>query len=106
MDNFHCIYKILRTLEKAMDYQEYDFECISPTALGVSEERWKRYIIMLSDNGYVEDVFIKKYTDGETVIRIENMKITLKGLEYLSENSIMQRIYQAAKGIKDILPGV
>ncbi|MEG0585127.1 MAG: YjcQ family protein [Christensenellaceae bacterium] len=31
-------------------------------------------------------------------------KITLKGLEYLHENSMMQKIMRAAKGIKDTIP--
>ena len=40
---------------------------------------------------------------GEKVAEIMQMRITLKGLEYLTENSIMQRMYKAAKGIKDII---
>ena len=31
-------------------------------------------------------------------------KYTLKGLEYLSENTIMQRMYKVAKGITDLIP--
>ena len=34
---------------------------------------------------------------------LSNIKITLKGLEYLQENSIMQRMYKAAKGIAEIV---
>ena len=107
-DNFKCIYTILRTLEAAMDYPEYDFSIISHTALGISKERWNCYIEMLSENDYIKDVIIRKYPydDGEMVIDISSMKITLKGLEYLSGNSIMQRLYKAAKGIKDITPGL
>ena len=36
----------------------------------------------------------------------DDIEITLKGLEYLQENSIMQKIYKAAKGVKDITPGM
>ena len=35
---------------------------------------------------------------------IDDIRITLKGLEYLSENSIMQRLYKAAKGITELVP--
>lgn len=34
------------------------------------------------------------------------MCITLKGLEYLHENSIMQKMYNLAKGIKDVTPTI
>ena len=43
---------------------------------------------------------------GETIVECNNMRITLKGLEYLQENSIMRKIYNAAKGIKEITPGL
>ncbi len=33
-----------------------------------------------------------------------NIRITLKGLEYLQENSIMRKIYKTAKGIVDMVP--
>ncbi len=105
-DNFKCIYKILKALEQAMDYIEYDFDIISHESLGISKERWNAYIEMIADSGYVKDVVIKKYVGGEKVIDISDMKITLKGLEYLTENSIMQRFYKTAKGFKEITPGL
>ena len=105
-DNFKCIYKILRALEAAMDYPEFDFECISAKELDISKERWSAYIEMLSDSGYVKGVVIKKYVDGGKLCDISDMRITLKGLEYLTENGIMQRMYNAAAGIADIIPGM
>ena len=35
---------------------------------------------------------------------VGNIRITLAGLEYLRENSIMKKIYNAAKGVKDVTP--
>ena len=102
-DNFKCIYKILRTLEKAMDFQEYDFECIGHKVLEISKERWEGYIEMMCDAGYVKGVRIKEYIDGDKLFDISEMRITLKGLEYLSENSVMQRLYNTTMGIKNII---
>lgn len=34
------------------------------------------------------------------------LEITLKGLEYLQENSMMQKIYKTMKGIKDVVPAI
>lgn len=91
MDNFKVIYKILAALEKSMDCECFDLDRIRPDVLGVSLERRNRYLEMLSDAGYVKGVQIKQYADGETQILPDNIQITLKGLEYLAENSIMQR---------------
>ena len=103
MDNFKAVYKILSTLEKAMDLPEYDISLIGADKLGVSEERWARYIEMMADVGYIKGVSIIQDVTGSTNIDAENMRITLKGLEYLQENSIMQKIYKTAKGIREII---
>lgn len=104
MDNFKIIYKILSSLEKSMDLESFPTECIAPELLRISKERWTKYLEMLSDAGYIKGIRIKKYINGETNIDIEDIQITLKGLEYLSENSIMQRLYKTAKGITDLVP--
>ena len=103
-DNFGCIYKILKALEKAMAYPEFDIDQINHEALGVSEYRWARYMEMMLSTGLIDGV--KIYYDINDTLRIVNddIHITLKGLEYLSENTIMQRIYKAAKGVKDLMP--
>ena len=44
------------------------------------------------------------YINEELDISINGIEITLKGLEYLSENTIMQKIYKMAKGISEIVP--
>ena len=103
MDNFKAVYKILSTLEKAMDLPEFDISQISHEKLEVSKERWARYIEMMADVGYVKGVRVCEDIMGETCVRNEGIRITLKGLEYLQENSIMKKIYNTAKGIKELI---
>ena len=105
MDNFKAVYRILSTLEKAMDLPDFDMSLIGPEKLGVSEERWARYIEMMDDVGYIKDARIESYIDGTASVDASKMRITLKGLEYLKENSMMQKMYRMAKGIKDVIPG-
>jgi len=103
-DNFQAIYKILRTLEAAMDCPEFDINEIGPEKLDVSQERRNRYVEMIADVGLVKGIRIRQNVTGSTDVINEGVRITLKGLEYLTENSIMQRLYNAAKGVKDIVP--
>lgn len=79
---------------------------INYKTLGVSKERWSRYIEMMVDVGYIKGVRVGTNITGETIVECDNIRITLKGLEYLQENSIMKKIYNAAKGIKEITPGL
>ena len=104
MDNLKAVYRILSALEKAMDFPQFDVEQIGPDALGVSRERWSRYIEMMADVGYIKDVEIQRFITGDTSVDARNIRITLKGLEYLQENSIIRKIYKTAKGIVDMVP--
>lgn len=103
MDNFKIIYKILKMLEKAMDYDEPDTSVISADSLGISQNRWDAIMVMLQEDGYVEGVHYVK-TMGMKGVKLTNLRITLKGLEYLEENSFMKKAANIAKGITDLIP--
>lgn len=102
-DHFKCIYRILSTIENDMDSKGFNIEKISPNILNISEERWVKYINMLIDAGYIKGIEAHYDINEELDVNINRLEITLKGLEYLSENTIMQRIYKMAKGISEII---
>lgn len=104
MDNFRSIYRILCYLERAMDYDEPDLEQISARALNLSEQRWTVIMEMLVSRGYIDGIRIKRGVDGEIVLLASVPRITLQGLEYLQENSLMQKAARLANGIDDIVP--
>lgn len=106
MDNFKAVYKILSALERAMDLPQFDIGTVGPEKLGVSAERWGRYIEMMADVGYIKGVTIHVDILGEICVEAKNIRITLKGLEYLQENSVMRKLYNAAKGITEVVPGL
>lgn len=78
MDNFIAIHRILSYLEQAMDYDMPDMSRISSSALGLSANRWLALLRLLEEAGYIE-------------IAGHRTKITLRGLEYLQQNNLMQR---------------
>ena len=98
MENFKTIYRILRFLEKAMDYDEPDLDRISASTLGLSERRRVSLLEMLSKEHLVDGIDVKWSMDGETALSISNPRITLRGLEYLQENPQMQKAAEMAKG--------
>lgn len=104
MDNFKIIYKILKILESAMSLEEFDKSLISAESLGLSLPLWSKIMKMLVDNNYITGIKVWNSFDCDyprvAVIRPE---ITLKGLEYLNENSVMKKIANAAKGIVEAI---
>ena len=99
MDNFKAVYRILSALKKAMDLPGFDVQQIGHEALGATHERWCRYMETMADVGYIKGVGIQRFIAGETSVDARDIRITLKGLEYLQENGIMRKLYKAAKGI-------
>ncbi|WP_455090044.1 YjcQ family protein [Peptoanaerobacter stomatis] len=104
MDNFMVIFKILSILESSLDDESVDMDRLSAKALNISENRLNSLLKMLSDSGYIEGVSVRSYNDGGVAVIVNNIKITLAGLEYLSENSLMKKAYNMAKGIADLIP--
>lgn len=88
-----------------MDVVDFDKQLISHESLGISENRWTRIMEMLVNEGYITGVRLIK-ADGQTIpfVRIMDVTITLKGLEYLEENSLMKKAANLVKGVADILP--
>ena len=105
-EDLKAIYKILKYLREAMNYEEADIDFISANALGISENLWISIVEMLTRSGYITGIEVKYGAQGDRVLSISNLRITLKGIEYLEENSLMRRAANIAKGIKDIIPGM
>lgn len=107
MDYFKTVYKLLHILEKNMDAEEFNIECISDEQLGVSRPAWCRIMKMIAEKGYVSGISIQ-YGLGSDYpnIKLIHPQLTLEGLEYLSENSTMKKEANLAKGIKEIIPGL
>lgn len=101
MDDFRAIYRILKTLSAAIDDEEFDPARLSAEALKVSERRRNALLVMLVENGYVDGVETVRYRsdpDPWPSARLVAPRITLKGLEYLQENSIMRKCASVALG--------
>ena len=105
MDNFKIIYKILHILEASMDLEQFDKSSIGHERLGISEARWARIIAMMIKNGYVEGIEVWNSIDSDYPrVCLVRPEITLKGLEYLYENSLMKKMADMAKGIGQLIP--
>ena len=100
MDDFQLIYKILRILQKAMELEEFDRNTLSAEALGLTEPKWSRIMAMLLKEGYISGGDTWNALDcSYPKVYLARPEITLKGLEYLAENSLMKKAAQTAAGI-------
>lgn len=105
MDNFKAIYQILRLLEKSMDLEEFDKTSLEKERFGLSEARWCRIMALLVSDGYVKGIEVWNSEDcAYPRVCIVRPEITLKGLEYLADNTLMKKAAALAKGVVDMMP--
>lgn len=87
METLEIAYMILYNLEHKRG--------ITPAVLGADLLRWGDVVQSLSDEGYVLGVLRRVNVLGETEIDVSDARITLKGAQYLKENSMMAKIAAA-----------
>lgn len=102
MNTLQIAYKILYSLEHK-NKVDYMGQIIGPVALDVPEEEWIDVLQMLLEEGYISGAKIGKDILGNQYADIKNVKITLKGAQYLSENSAMKRFARVATDVITII---
>lgn len=108
MDNFKIIYRILKHLEEHMGEENLDIERISHERLGISFLRWESLLRMMQEEGYIKGLIYEQTMSDSSphVVVPIRPKITIKGLEYLAENSMMKKVAETLKTIKEFVPGI
>lgn len=105
MSNFKVIYKILRLLDKYKGREDFDYEQISAKAMGTEFEDWEQIMIELQANGYIRGLVYTQTLADKFPHLVEPIHpvITLRGMEYLAENSMMTKARDMLKMAGDLL---
>lgn len=96
------VYKVLKRIHAAEQLEETDPGMFAPEVFGIDAAQRDRIMAMLQAEGLINGVAVRKYVGQrrETVlIDWQALEVTLKGLQYLEENSAMRRAAEEAKGI-------
>ena len=99
------IYKILKALRDSMSADEFDENRIAPERLGTDKNTRDAILVQLLHAGYIEGPQEMQHIGDTkpTLTDLQYTKITLTGLEYLEENSWMQKAARLAKGIVETI---
>ena len=93
MDIDAVIFRILKYLYKTCDEAMPSMEPIMPEALKISFDLWVNAIAILYETGYV-------------VLNEDEMKITLKGIEYYKNHTLLKRASDTMQDVKNIIPKI
>lgn len=98
---FGDLIKILRRFEKCLDKEEFDESLLKE--LKLSPTRLRNSLEMLDEAGYITGIEIHEYISEDDYIDFENARITIDGLKFLAENTVLAKSYRLIKGVTDIV---
>lgn len=104
-DFFTVAYKILSYLKWCYeDGQTPDPDILNAGTFNIGNVQFGNTLQMLSEHGYISGVRFKNTKMGTTYSALQNAKITIEGLQYLAENTMMKKAYKVFKEVRDWLP--
>ena len=104
-DDMHVImYKILSYLYSCMkEGRKVNNPNISAEALGINHAYWTAIMVQLIERGYVKGYMVNRSDNSMTVVPVEPT-VTIDGVEFLMENSMMRRALDFLRDTKDAIP--
>ena len=106
-DYFVLVYRILTYLYECFQTGEKaELDRFGADALKVSNGYWTNILESIAEDGLVKGVVVIPRLGGSPDIRVANIKITSAGIEYLQENSMMQKTKRFLKEIKETIQGL
>lgn len=79
-------------------------EMLRPSTYNIEPKQFGDTLEMLINEGYISGLHFISTKDGKLLTAVESAHITIAGLQYLEENSMMKKAYKVAKEIKEWLP--
>lgn len=104
-DYFVIVYQVLKYLYDCLKKGERpDKDLLNEDEYSIPKQYWEYILISLLNDGYISGINPRNTKSGIAWGNIENIMITPKGIEYLFENSMLQKVKKTLKDVKDIVP--
>ncbi len=106
-DYFVMVYRILTYLYECFKQGERPDTCVfGPDALGINSGYWGNIMESLLSEGYIKGICVVPHMGGGFGIKILELRITQKGIEFLQDNSKMAKVKEFLKTFKETVPGL
>lgn len=105
-DYFVMAYKLLKYLYECLKsgtHPNINLITAESKFFPIGNEYFTYLIENLVNEGYIRNVKVAKYDDEISVIITADMQITPKGIEYLQENNMMNKMAKAITNIAELI---
>lgn len=106
-DYFVITYRILVYLYECFKRGDTpDLDLFGPEALRINNGYWGNVMESLFSEGYIKGITVLPRMGGGFGIKILDLRITQKGIEFLEDNSKMAKAKDFLKTLKESIPGL
>lgn len=104
-DYFKILFIILNELYGCLkEGKKVNLNDIAPSVLKIPDPYWLNIVKTACERGYISGPIFRKTKAGLIAGGLEDMEITMEGIEYLKENAQMKKVYAVLKEVKDWIP--
>lgn len=104
-DYFVIVYRVLKHLYDCLKKGEKPESCyLEASTYSIPENYWSYIIISLINEEYIKGITVKPGKDGVIFGDLQDAIITPNGMEYLFENSLIEKAKKTLKDVKEMIP--
>ena len=104
-DYFVIVYRVLKYLYDCLKKGEKpEAEYLVASTYNIPENYWIYILLSLINEEYIKGIRVNHTKDGVFFGDLQEAIITPKGIEYLFENSLIEKAKKTLKDVKDMIP--
>lgn len=104
-DYFVIVYQLMKYLYECLKKGEKpEVDHLQASYYSIPKNYWEYIIVSLSQAGYIAGIMISPSKDGVAFGDLQDAIITPKGIEYLFENSLIEKAKRTLKDVKEMIP--
>jgi len=104
-DYFVIVYQVLKYLYDCLKRGEKpETVHLQAAYYSIPENYWEYILLNLSKEGYIAGLITQPSKDGLVFGDLHDTIITPKGIEYLFENTMIEKVKRTLKDVKEMIP--
>lgn len=106
-DFFVIVYQVLKYLYECLKSGENpETAYLRSSMYSIPESYWEYILSSLINERYISGISVTQVKGGVVFGDLQDATITPKGIEYLFENSLIEKAKKPLKDVKDMIPFV
>lgn len=104
-DYFVIVYQLMKYLYECLKKGEKpEVDHLQSSYYSIPKNYWEYILVSLIQEGYIAGILMSPTKGGVVFGDLQDAIITPKGIEYLFENSLIEKAKRTLKDVKEMIP--